>query len=96
MELTEILETIESRMIKRIRLGTFDIDGILRSKYVSREKFESAATGGLGFWAGVGLIIAGQHCKRDTCCSAGLCDPPYAIWPVANATEQADDDEPRP
>ena len=49
MELTDILKTLETQGIKRIRLGTFDIDGILRGKYVSREKFESAASSGMGF-----------------------------------------------
>jgi glutamine synthetase len=33
----------------RIKLGVFDIDGLLRGKYISREKFESASKGGLGF-----------------------------------------------
>jgi glutamine synthetase len=49
LELTDILKTLETQGIKRIRLGTFDIDGILRGKYVSREKFESAASSGMGF-----------------------------------------------
>jgi glutamine synthetase len=49
LELAEILETLETRKIKHIRLGTFDIDGILRGKYVSREKFESAVSNDLGF-----------------------------------------------
>ena len=46
---TDILKTLESNNIKRIRLGTVDIDGILRGKYVSREKFESAIESGMGF-----------------------------------------------
>lgn len=33
----------------KIKLGVIDIDGILRGKYISREKFESAVKGGLGF-----------------------------------------------
>lgn len=49
MELTEVLNAFEANDIKRIRLGVFDIDGILRGKYVSREKFESAATSGMSF-----------------------------------------------
>jgi len=35
--------------ITTIKLGGFDIDGILRGKYVSREKFDSAVKNGLGF-----------------------------------------------
>jgi glutamine synthetase len=36
-------------MASHIKLGVFDLDGILRGKYVSRDKFESAAQSGLGF-----------------------------------------------
>ncbi len=49
MDLTEILNAFESSGIQRIRLGTFDIDGILRGKYVSRDKFESAVSSGMSF-----------------------------------------------
>ena len=34
---------------KKVKLGGFDIDGILRGKYVTLDKFWSAAEGGLGF-----------------------------------------------
>ena len=36
-------------MASHVKLGVFDLDGILRGKYVSRDKFESAAQSGLGF-----------------------------------------------
>ena len=49
MDLTDILNAFESIGIQRIRLGTFDIDGILRGKYVSRDKFESAVSSGMSF-----------------------------------------------
>lgn len=49
MELNEIIEALDARKIRRIRLGTFDLDGILRGKYVSREKFVSAVESGMGF-----------------------------------------------
>lgn len=49
MDLTDILNAFESSGIQRIRLGTFDIDGILRGKYVSRDKFESAVSSGMSF-----------------------------------------------
>jgi len=46
-------DTIESLLtehkITRIKVGGFDIDGILRGKYISREKFDSAVEKGLGF-----------------------------------------------
>jgi glutamine synthetase len=35
--------------IHKIKLGGFDIDGVLRGKYISREKFYSAIDKGLGF-----------------------------------------------
>src|SRR5258708_27472781 len=35
--------------VKKVKLGGFDVDGILRGKYVSIEKFWSAAEGGFGF-----------------------------------------------
>jgi len=35
--------------LRKVKLGAFDIDGILRGKYVTLDKFWSAAEGGLGF-----------------------------------------------
>lgn len=47
------VEQIEARMredgIQKVKLGGFDIDGILRGKYISLEKFASAARDGFGF-----------------------------------------------
>lgn len=40
---------IEERGIDRVKLAVTDIDGILRGKYVSREKFLSVLESGLGF-----------------------------------------------
>lgn len=40
---------IEERQIDRVKVGVFDIDGILRGKYMSKEKFLSALDGGFGF-----------------------------------------------
>jgi len=45
----DALDLIEKRDIKRIKLATTDIDGILRGKYVSKEKFISTLKSGLGF-----------------------------------------------
>jgi glutamine synthetase len=39
----------EKRGIKRVKIGGFDVDGILRGKYLSLEKFWSVAQSGLGF-----------------------------------------------
>jgi glutamine synthetase len=35
--------------VKKVKLGGFDVDGVLRGKYVSLDKFWSVAEGGLGF-----------------------------------------------
>ncbi len=40
---------LESRGIKRAKVGGFDIDGVFRGKYVSLAKLESALGGGFGF-----------------------------------------------
>ena len=45
----ELLKSLAERGIKRVKVGGFDIDGILRGKYMSLEKFASALKGGFGF-----------------------------------------------
>ncbi|HZF14898.1 MAG TPA: hypothetical protein VE046_03050 [Steroidobacteraceae bacterium] len=40
---------VSQRDLKHIKVGVFDIDGILRGKYMSRDKFEAALDGGFGF-----------------------------------------------
>jgi glutamine synthetase len=40
---------VEERGLSHVKLGVFDLDGILRGKYMSREKFFSALEGGFGF-----------------------------------------------
>jgi glutamine synthetase len=40
---------VETHAVPAIKLGVTDVDGILRGKYVSREKFLSALEKGLGF-----------------------------------------------
>jgi glutamine synthetase len=40
---------VEERGLSHVKVGVFDIDGILRGKYMSREKFISALDGGFGF-----------------------------------------------
>lgn len=49
MTLQQIKQAFNKYRIDKIKLGGFDSDGILRGKYVSREKFLSAAKHGLGF-----------------------------------------------
>jgi glutamine synthetase len=40
---------VEERQISHVKLGLLDIDGVMRGKYVSRDKFLSALAGGFGF-----------------------------------------------
>jgi len=49
VNLEEVRKLLEQNAIKRIKLGAYDIDGTLRGKYISKEKFDSAVQSGLGF-----------------------------------------------
>lgn len=49
MDIQIIINTLEERGIRKVKLGTFDLDGIFRGKYVSFDKFLSAAESGMGF-----------------------------------------------
>ena len=49
MNLQQVKRTFERLKIEHVKLGGFDIDGVLRGKYISLEKFFSAADSGLGF-----------------------------------------------
>jgi glutamine synthetase len=40
---------VGKRGLTHVKVGAFDIDGILRGKYLSRAKFESSLEGGFGF-----------------------------------------------
>lgn len=42
-------QIVERRGLDHLKVGVFDLDGILRGKYISREKFLSALEGGFGF-----------------------------------------------
>ena len=45
----DIKKIIEKRDLKHIKVGVFDLDGILRGKYMARDKFFSALDNGFGF-----------------------------------------------
>ena len=47
--LEDVRRLLDQNAVQRIKLGAYDVDGILRGKYVSREKFDSAAQSGMGF-----------------------------------------------
>jgi glutamine synthetase len=40
---------VEARGLEYVKIGLFDSDGVMRGKYLSREKFLSALEGGFGF-----------------------------------------------
>jgi glutamine synthetase len=40
---------VEERKLSHVKVGLFDVDGVMRGKYISREKFLSALEGGFGF-----------------------------------------------
>jgi glutamine synthetase len=40
---------VRERNLSHVKVGVFDIDGILRGKYLARDKFFSALDGGMGF-----------------------------------------------
>jgi glutamine synthetase len=42
-------QIVEQRKLSHVKLGVFDVDGILRGKYLAREKFVSALENGFGF-----------------------------------------------
>ncbi|MGH9404287.1 MAG: glutamine synthetase family protein [Terriglobia bacterium] len=49
MTLQQIRQAFRKHQIQKLKIGGFDADGILRGKYISLEKFYSAASHGLGF-----------------------------------------------
>ncbi len=49
MDIKALREAFSQKGIRRVKVGGFDIDGVLRGKYVSLEKFWSVAESGFGF-----------------------------------------------
>jgi glutamine synthetase len=49
MDKKQLKEAFAERGIRRVKLGGFDVDGLLRGKFVSMEKFWSAVEKGFGF-----------------------------------------------
>jgi len=49
IDLASVKRRFEDNHIRRVKLGAFDTDATLRGKYISIEKFWSAAESGLGF-----------------------------------------------
>ena len=45
----DAMRIVEERRLEHVKVGLFDVDGIMRGKYMSRDKFFSALRGGFAF-----------------------------------------------
>ena len=45
----DVTRIVEARDLRHVKVGVFDVDGVMRGKYMSRDKFVSAAVNGFGF-----------------------------------------------
>ncbi len=75
---------VEQRNLSHVKVGVFDIDGILRGKYMSRAKFISALESGYGFCD----VVLGWDCQdqlydnvKFTGWHTGYPDAPVTILP---------------
>jgi len=75
---------VAERGVDHVKVGVFDVDGILRGKYISREKFLSALDGGFGFCD----VVLGWDCQdqlydnvRYTGWHTGYPDAPVRLLP---------------
>jgi glutamine synthetase len=61
MKLTkdEVLKDIEESGVQKVKVAVTDIDGVLRGKYINKEKFLSAAESGFGFCS----VVMGWDCN---------------------------------
>ena len=50
---------VDERGVNHVKVGAFDIDGIMRGKYISRDKFLSSLDGGFGFCD----VVLGWDCQ---------------------------------
>src|SRR5690242_21742156 len=48
-QLEALRDHFQKHAVRKVKLGGFDVDGVLRGKYVSLDKFWGAAESGLGF-----------------------------------------------
>jgi glutamine synthetase len=49
MDLSELRDLFETNGVRRVKVGGFDIDGVLRGKYLSLDKFWTVVESGFGF-----------------------------------------------
>ena len=75
---------VKERGLEHVKVGAFDIDGIMRGKYISRDKFLSSLDGGFGFCD----VVLGWDCQdqlydntKFTGWHTGYPDAPVRILP---------------
>jgi glutamine synthetase len=75
---------VEQRELSHVKVGVFDVDGIMRGKYMSRAKFVSALESGFGFCD----VVLGWDCQdqlydnvKFTGWHTGYPDAPVRILP---------------
>ena len=75
---------VEQRKLAHVKVGVFDVDGIMRGKYISRAKFLSALESGYGFCD----VVLGWDCQdqlydnvKFTGWHTGYPDAPVRILP---------------
>jgi len=61
-QIEHLREEFRKRGIRKVKLGGFDVDGVLRGKYVSLDKFWGVADVGLGFCDVIFGWTAGTSC----------------------------------
>jgi len=82
--IADAIAIVEQRNLSHIKVGVFDVDGILRGKYMSRAKFISALESGYGFCD----VVLGWDCQdqlydnvKYTGWHTGYPDAPVKILP---------------
>ena len=50
--IAEARAIVETRQLDYVKVGVFDVDGVMRGKYMARDKFFSALENGFGFFGG--------------------------------------------
>jgi glutamine synthetase len=82
--IADAIAIVDERKLSHVKVGVFDIDGILRGKYMSRAKFVSALESGYGFCD----VVLGWDCQdqlydnvKFTGWHTGYPDAPVRILP---------------
>jgi glutamine synthetase len=66
MDLNQLRESFAAHDVRRVKVGGFDIDGVLRGKYLSLDKFWSVAESGFGFCDVIFGWDVGDVCYDNT------------------------------